>query len=89
MQIRNTQHSLRDMDEDLLGQQHVLEKELMGLVNEGHLDIQEIGSLKIVISPIDKYNSRPKFRVDYPWGGGYYDSHEHYLRVPNKEKQNG
>lgn len=89
MQIRNTQHSLRDMDEDLLEQQHVLEKELMGLVNEGHLDIQEIGSLKIVISPINQYNSRPKFRVDYPWGGGYYDSHEHYLRVPNKEKRNG
>ena len=82
--IYKAQRALREAEDDIEREQNKKEKILMQLLNNGEFDVREIGNLRIVFSPADKYCTRPKFFVHYPHADGMIQTHEHYLRKPAK-----
>lgn len=84
--IYRAQRALQEAEDAIEREQREKEKTLMALLNDGEFGVHEIGNLRIVFDPIDKYNSKPKFWVQYPHAEGMVQTHEHYLRKPNKEK---
>ena len=82
--IYKAQCALTEAERAIEHEQREKEKTLMQLLNNGESDVREIGNLRIVFAPADKYSTRPKFFVHYPHADGMIQTHEHYLRKPPK-----
>ena len=69
-------------------QQEEIEQDLMDMLNTGDFEILDIGRLRLVFQPEDKYNTRPWFEVRYPDYTGVYTK-RHFLRKPGNKRKKG
>ena len=69
-------------------QQEEIEQDLMDILNTGEFEILDIGRLRLVFQPEDKYNTRPWFEVRYPDYTGVYTK-RHFLRKPGNKRKKG
>ena len=63
-----------------------IEQDLMDILNTGDFEILDIGRLRLVFQPEDKYNTRPWFEVRYPDYTGVYTK-RHFLRKPGNKRR--
>ena len=84
---------LREIKEDIQShkqciktQQEEIEQDLMDILNTGEFEVLDIGRLRLVFQPEDKYNTRPWFEVRYPDYTGVFTK-RHFLRKPGQKRR--
>ena len=78
--------TLNHVADRIQAQQEEIEQDLMDLLNIGEAEVLDIGRLRLVFQPEDKYNIRPWFEVRYPDYSGVYTK-RHFLRKPGSKRR--
>ena len=86
--ILETCRMLNHVADRIQSQQEEIEQDLMDILNTGDFEILDIGRLRLVFQPEDKYNTRPWFEVRYPDYTGVYTK-RHFLRKPGNKRKKG
>lgn len=86
--IHEAYRTLSHMEEYIQAQQEEIEQDLMDILNTGDFEILDIGRLRLVFQPKDKYNTRPWFEVRYPDYTGVFTK-RHFLRKPGNKRKKG
>lgn len=86
--ILETCRMLNHVADRIQSQQEEIEQDLMDLLNIGEAEVLDIGRLRLVFQPEDKYNIKPWFEVRYPDYSGVY-TRRHYLRKPGNKRKKG
>jgi len=84
--ITEAYRALRHTEECIQAQQEEIEQDLMDILNTGDFEILDIGRLRLIFQPEDKYNTRPWFEVRYPDYTGVYTK-RHFLRKPGNKRR--